>query len=282
MRIHAFLVSLVFVAAGCQSNPKTATAPVPPAPASVTIHASDYAFVAPDTIASGVTTIHLINDGPGLHHALLVRLDSGKSVADLLVVLKQHQPLPAWATFVGGPNVPEPGTESVATLDLVPGSYAILCILDVPGGVPHYMRGMFKALTVAPAPTATANTPAAAMPVADNAIQLSDFIFHLAKPLTAGQHTIQVVTAPGQPHEVMIVQLEPGKTAQDYVRWTTSMKGPAPGHAIGGTAAASSGMQQVFTATFVPGRYALLCFVPDVKTGKAHYMEGHLQEITVE
>ena len=120
------------------------------------------------------------------------------------------------------------------------------------------------------------------LPVADNAIQLSDMIFRLAKPITAGTHTFQVTTAPGQPHEVLVVQLDSGKTAQDYVNWTRTLKGSAPGHAIGGTAAAATGVVQVFTATFVPGDYLLICLVPDVKTGKPHFMEGMMQTVKVQ
>jgi len=254
----------------------------PPAPVSVTIHASDYAFSAPDTISAGVTTFYLVNDGPGLHHALLVRLDSGKTAADLLASLKEHKATPPWATYVGGPNVPDPGNQSVATLDLVAGNYVIICILDMPGNIPHYMRGMFRPLTVVPAAATAAGTPKAVAPVPDNAIQLSDYVFAVSKPITPGTHTFQVVIAPGQPHEILFVQLNAGKTGQDYVNWTKTMKGPAPGHAIGGTAAAASGTVQVFTATFAPGNYLLICFVPDVNNGKPHYMEGNMQTITVQ
>ncbi len=281
MRERFLVLVFALTVAGCQSKQKPVAA-APPAPASVTIHARDYAFDAPDTIPAGVTTFHLINDGPGLHHALLVRLDSGKTVADLIASLKKTpDAMPPWARYIGGPNAPDSGKESVATLDLVPGNYAILCILTMPGGVPHYLRGMYRALTVMPAPATTAGTLKAVEPVADNAIQLSDFIFALAYPITPGTHTFQVVTAPGQPHEVLVVQLDSGKTAQDYVKWTQTMKGPAPAHAIGGTTAAAMGVVQTFTATFVPGNYLLICLVPDVKTGKPHFMEGMMQTVTV-
>src|ERR1019366_5834031 len=115
------------LAAACQSKQKMAAPPPPPSPASVTIRAKDFAFDAPLQIAAGVTTFHLVNDGPGLHHALFARLDSGRTVADLVLALQKPGPLPAWATFVGGPNSPDPGNESVATLDLAPGHHAIIC-----------------------------------------------------------------------------------------------------------------------------------------------------------
>ena len=35
------------------------------------------------------------------------------------------------------------------------------------------------------------------------------------------------------------------------------------------------------TADFQPGRYALLCFIPDAKDGKPHFVHGMAKEITV-
>jgi hypothetical protein len=279
MRQHPIALVFSLLVAACQPKqaPPVASAP----PASVTIHAMDFAFAAPSEISTGVTTFHLINDGPGLHHALFVRLDSGKTVADLLRSLKKPGPLPAWAVYVGGPNSPDPGKESLATLDLAPGNYAMICMLDMPGGVPHFVRGMVRALTVTPAPAATAAMPKAVAPVADNVITLSDFTFALAQPITTGTHTFQVVSAPGQPHEVLVVRLDGGKTAQDFVRWLEKMKGPAPGQAIGGTAAAAPGVEQSFTATFAPGDYLLICLVPDAKDGKLHFMHGMMHVIKV-
>ena len=106
---RAWIFAAALLAAACESKQKPATPP--PAPAVVTIHASDFSFDAPAAIPAGVTTFHLVNDGPGLHHALFVRLDNGKTVADLLTSMKTLRALPAWVTYVGGPTVPEPGKE---------------------------------------------------------------------------------------------------------------------------------------------------------------------------
>jgi hypothetical protein len=279
MRTYRSALALSLLVTACES--KQTPPASPPGPASVTIEASDFAFVAPAQIPAGVTTFHLVNRGPGLHHALLVRLDSGKTVADLLASIKKQYALPAWGTYIGGPNVPDPGKASAATLDIAAGNYAIICILDEPNGVPHYMKGMYRGLTVTAPPPETPETPVVVAPNADNTLTLSDFVFALAKPITAGTHTFQVVTAPGQPHEVLLVQLDAGKTGQDYIDWARTMKGPAPGHAMGGTAAAATGIVQSFTATFEPGSYALLCLIPDIKNGKPHFMEGMIQTITV-
>src|SRR5262249_27214467 len=89
----------------------------PPTPVAV-VHAKDFTFDAPDTVTAGWTTFHLVNEGPNLHHVTLVRIDSGKTVADLEAAMKgQSQgPPPAWVVEAGGPNAPSPGSSLDATL----------------------------------------------------------------------------------------------------------------------------------------------------------------------
>jgi hypothetical protein len=41
-------------------------------------------------------------------------------------------------------------------------------------------------------------------------------------------------------------------------------------------------MSQYFSADFVPGSYALICFLPDVKDGKPHFVHGMVQQIEVQ
>src|SRR4029079_15518430 len=78
------------------TTPAQAGAPAAPAsmasfdPAThvAVVHAKDFSFDSPDSVTSGWTTFHFVNDGPNLHHAQLVRIDSGKTVADLEAALK--------------------------------------------------------------------------------------------------------------------------------------------------------------------------------------------------
>ena len=147
----------VFLAAACGSSDKSAaagaaaTAAVPV----VTVHAKDFAFDAPAEITAGVTTFHLVNDGPGIHHMQIVRLDSAKTVDDLIAAMKKPGPPPAWAAFITGPNAPLAGGDSNATFDIAAGNYALICLVDLPDGVPHFSKGMYKALTVKPAAAGT-------------------------------------------------------------------------------------------------------------------------------
>lgn len=262
------------------SGGDSATVAVAPAaaaaPAIVTVHARDFAYDAPDQIAAGMTTFHLVNDGPGLHHLVLIRLDSAKTVADLQVAIKNPGPLPGWAVLAGGPNAAAPKGESVATVDLGPGNYVMLCFVDVPNGVPHFAEGMVRPLTVTPVTTASA-----AAPPADAVVSLSDYSFALSQPLTAGRHTIKVEVAPGQPHELVFIRLGPGKTAKDLVAWMPKMKGPPPGEVVGGASPSISGSPVYVSVDLAPGKYVLICFLPDGKDGKPHFTHGMMKTVDI-
>lgn len=254
----------------------TATAASAPAPNIVTVHAKDFAYDAPAEIPAGFTTFKLINDGPNLHHVEIVRLDSGKTLANLEAELAKPAAPPTWAVFEGGPNAPDPGKESSATLDLEPGNYAMICLVDVPGGVPHFAKGMVHPFTVTAAPAG----PKAAAPAADMTLTLSDYAFDLSQPLTAGTHTFEVKNTATQMHEVELVRLAPGKTAEQFMSWVAKPSGPPPGSGLGG-AAPFVGAPVYFTADITPGTYLLVCFVPDAKDGKPHFMHGMMKTITV-
>jgi uncharacterized cupredoxin-like copper-binding protein len=274
------IAALALAACSAQKEPEKApanAAAAAPAIPVVSVHARDFAFTAPSQLTAGATTFHFVNDGPGLHHMTIVRLDSGKTMADLSTAMKKPGPMPAWAVLVGGPNAVGPGDSTSATLNLDAGNYVMMCLVDVPGGVPHFAKGMIQALTVTPASGA-----AAAAPTADVTLKLADYSFTPSKPLAAGKHTIAITNNGPQAHEVEFATLEPGKTAQDLLKWVMNMQGPPPGHAIGGSAPLDPGKTGYYTVDLAPGTYAMICFVPDTKDGKPHALHGMAQTITVQ
>jgi uncharacterized cupredoxin-like copper-binding protein len=125
-------------------------------------------------------------------------------------------------------------------------------------------------------------TTAGAEPTADETISLSDYTFALRGPLASGPHTVKVVNRGPQPHELELVQLAPGKTAKDLMAWVAKPDGPPPGNAIGGVTTLMPGMSGYFTATLAPGKYLMLCFVPDGKDGKPHLEHGMMKEVMVQ
>jgi hypothetical protein len=263
------------VSAARPSHEKLSSAPVAK-PNVVRIVGEDFKFEGPDAIPAGLTQFRFLNKGPALHHMALLKLEDGKTIADLRALMaKPGGPPPAWVVEVGGPNAPAPGLESNATMVLAPGNYVLICFVDLDGPA-HFTKGMVKPLTVTGTPATTASLPAT-----DVTATLFDYNFKLSAPLSAGTRTIRVYNAARQHHEVELVQLAPGASLSDFMNWMQKMDGPPPGKPIGGVAGIDAGMSQSFTADFVPGKYALICFLPDAKDGKPHFMHGMVQEVTV-
>ena len=246
------------------------------APNVLVVKTSDFAFQAMDTIKAGLTTIRLeTNAGPELHQVGLIRLDSGKTPADLFATMKTSPALPAWAKEIAGVNPPAPGKVAEATLNLEPGSYLLVCFVPSADGVPHIAKGMSRPLTVTGADVAAAQLPA------DVELKLNDYGFGLSTPLTSGAHVIRVVNTAPQTHEVVLVRLAPGKTAADVASWIEKQQGPPPGEPLGGVAGLGVGQTATFPVTLTPGDYAMLCFIPDAKDGKPHVAHGMMQNIKV-
>ena len=242
----------------------------------MTVHAKDFSYDSLPNIPAGMTTFQLVNDGKDLHHITIVRIDSGKTLADLKHELAMPAAPPSWVSLMGGPNAVGPAQESNATLDLTPGSYAMVCFVDQPGGVPHFAKGMIRPFTVIAGPAGAT----AAAPTADATIQLSDYAFDVSKPLTAGKHTIEVKNIGGQAHEAELVRFAPGKTMANLLAWMAKPAGPPPAEFVGGVAGLSTG-ENYFSIDLTPGNYGLICFLPDPKDGKPHFMHGMTKTITV-
>lgn len=244
----------------------------------VTFTAHDYGYTGPDRVPAGMTTVEIINQGQDPHHAQLVKLAPGKTLAEFHAAMKQD-PLhpPQWVRFLGGPNAIFPGDRTAATMRLDAGQYLILCLIPDKDGVPHVALGMEKAFVVTPARTASL-----AEPSPDLTITQHDFHFTLSKPITAGMRTIQVVNAGSQPHEVVLVKLEPGMKAKDFIAAVEpAPAGPPPGRLMGGIVGLDRGDHGFFQADFAPGSYGLICFFRDPKTGVPHFAHGMALDFTV-
>ena len=277
----AVIAAAASILIGC-SKPETppadsaAALPTPAAatPNMVTFTTKEYAFEGPDTIPAGLTMIHLTSTGQELHHVQLIKLEDSKTFADFQAAVKSGGPPPAWAVPYGGVN-PLLGGMAVATQVIEAGNYAVVCFVESADHVPHLAKGMMKALTVTPSTASTTEPPA------DVTLSLSDYTFTLSKPLVAGKQTIKVENAAAQPHEVVLVQLEPGKTMADLAKWAGEMKGPPPGKPIGGIPAFMKGKTAYFDADLTPGDYGMICFVPDSKDAKMHALHGMMTQFKI-
>jgi uncharacterized cupredoxin-like copper-binding protein len=136
---------------------------------------------------------------------------------------------------------------------------------------------MIRPLEVKPA-TGTA----AAEPASDVSINLADYSFTEAAPITAGSHVIKVSNTGPQVHEMFIARLDSGVTAQQVVAWIDhGMHGRPPAMPMGGVAGLRMGTSSYVVGNFTPGNYGLFCFVPDAKDGKEHAQHGMVKQITV-
>lgn len=248
----------------------------PASPPVVTLTARDFQFDSIPDIPAGVVELRLHNAGPNIHHAAVFKLRAGKNVGDLVAALKNPGPPPRWAMPVPSPNAPAPGDESNAITTLSPGRYAVFCFVDMPGGVPHFMKGMARQFNV----VASRNIAVAPKPAIH--LVLADYNFKFNKTLTAGTHVIHAVNVAKQGHEVEFFQLAPGKTITDMVSWIEGpMTTPPPGKPMAGIVLMMPGATGEFRITLTPGEWGAICFIPDAKDGKRHYMHGMTAQYTV-
>ena len=275
MRRLVLLSSLALLACGTGEK-KAADSSSAAAPAQnwVTIMAQEFTFDAPDTLPAGFTRVNLMNHGAEPHHLLFARLDSGHVLGELLQELGANK-IPTWVSWLGGPNAAMPGATTETVVELTPGNYAVLCVIPTADGTPHVAKGMVRPLTV------KAATAATIPPTPDVDLTLTDYTFSVDKPITVGPHVIRVQNQAEQPHELVLVRLEPGKTVQEFAKWIEKPQGPPLGAVIGGTSPQSKGVTNYVMADFSPGSYGFICFLPDAKDGKPHLVHGMINQFKV-
>ncbi|HTY07301.1 MAG TPA: hypothetical protein VMC86_12350 [Gemmatimonadales bacterium] len=275
--MHSARVAPLFVAAllvvSCERKPAAPAAQTSANP--LRIITTDFAFSSPDTVPAGLTNIVMVNQGKDPHQAVVFRIDSNKTLAEVQAGL-MGATIPTWITVFGGPNGAMPGDSAMTTTPLTPGNYMLVCFLNGADGKPHIAKGMIKSFVVTPAGTAMA------MPAADITISTKDFAFEVSPAITAGTHTIRMVNNGPQLHEIAVMKLVPGATMAKVQAWMQSnMAGPPPLIPVGGIAGLSVGQTANFTATFGAGDYLLLCFVPDAKDGKPHVAHGMMMPFKI-
>ena len=287
-------VALLAACAGEDSPRESESAAAPVAP-TVSLSSTEYAFEAPDSIPAGWTTLRLANLGGEIHYGHMVRLDSGRTVEELVdayaEAIRTSGPRPKWVTRFGGPGGAAPGGSASVTQYLEPGEYVWICPIEDESGAPHFGKGEVKRFVVYDAGTAEADR--AAPPEADVVVRLMDYAFTFEPPLRAGRHTIRVENAGVEPHDLVLMKLAPGISADDVAtalnperaRRDAPAVEPLPfeslGTPVGGIAAIGSGMESFFDMDFTPGEYVLICMAtaPD---GRSHIEHGMIRQVSVQ
>jgi uncharacterized cupredoxin-like copper-binding protein len=250
--------------------PATASAYVP---RRLDLVANEYGFTGPPTVAAGRRVVSVRNDGQKLHHVQLLRLTDGKSITDVFAALNRDPSvsrLPAWATPVGGPSAALPGATIASAARLTAGRYAVICWIPAEDGTPHFMRGMMMPIEVVDAgkESAPATGPL-------TTVIVREYGFQFIAPTRPGRRTIRVENIGSQPHELLIVRLNPGTSVEQVAAWSErGQSGPAPVADWTGVAALAPGKSATLSVDFVPGRYAVFCLSPDRTDGRSHVAHG--------
>jgi uncharacterized cupredoxin-like copper-binding protein len=246
----------------------------------ISYDAFEYGFRGADHVDPGLVNLQVVNTGKQSHQMQLVRLEGGHTAADFAAAAKANpQRLPDWSRLVGGPNGIVAGERTSTLQRLTPGDYVLVCWMPDTSGTPHFTLGMTKSITV------TAGEVAPELDVVpDITITLTDFAYKPSPPITPGRHTIRVVNQGGQVHETLVVRLPPKGTAKTFGTALTPGKpisSSPPGKPIGGVVGLAPGDSAVFTMTFTPGHYGLLCLFPDHDTGQPHFEKGMAMEFDI-
>ena len=255
----------------------------------VTFVASEYAYDAPASIPGGVTRLAIENRGEALHDITVLKLGEGRTIDDVIGFFQQmaageEAPIPDWVTFYGG-AVAAPGQTNSYLVDLAPGNYVVYSFGMDEEGVPDAAKGMMQTLTV------TESESTAALPAeTDITVEMVDFsyVVHgngVQGSVQAGEQTLRMINTGMEPHEMILFRLAEGATLEDFVSFMGSEEpaGPPPFVPAGGAPPISDGVETVYTMTFEPGRYVMICFIPSgANSGMPHFMLGMVQELVVE
>lgn len=275
------LFLLLALLSACSANSQGSASPTPSSQSSFTpmaIRATDFSFDLPQTLPAGLVEITMTNGGSDPHQANLARLNEGVTQDQVLAALKKgpEAALPL-LTFVGGPNTVDPGQSQEVILNLSPGQYIAICFVSGTDNVPHEAKGMYKFFDVK-----SSSTPAQVSdPTAQGEVLLKDLSIELPNQLKAGPALLKVTNQGPQPHELTLLKLAPGKSAQDALAFLEKPAGAPPFADAGGMGALASGMSGWIKLNLTTGNYVALCFVPD-PTGKPHFAMGMISSFSVD
>jgi hypothetical protein len=258
--------------------------------------AADFSFDMPTTTPAGFTRLTMLNDGEIDHHAMFMRVNDGSTLEQLQDALTQPDLglIFAVSQSLGGPEV-GPGGRASVIAELLPGQYEVICVIPEADGTPHYMMGMHTPLEV------TEPVGEAPAPQADLTVEMVDFAFEMPEmEIAAGPQLWAAPNVGEQVHEMVILQLAPGTTADDLQAALqaidpaaaaatpgaapaspAAMTGPPPFFAIGGVAPMNPGYTNWAVLDLEAGDYVAICFVPDPATGMPHFALGMIMPFSV-
>ena len=244
----------------------------------VDVAASEHAFRAPDTILAGLTTFRLSQEGRvrdgthlspaarqalgshagdetyGLHMLWLVRLDSGRTAAELFAAAQADSAI-SGTHMIGGPGFVFPPRTTNATMVLEPGNYVLVCYVGSAREDRrryHLLKGMLRPLTVVPSPGSTSVVPEPDVVVTMDSANVTT----LSGPVTkAGSWRVLFRNQSPRSVEVGIRRVHDGHTVAEAQAWRRRDGTPPVSEPWGGVVGLRSGSSMLSTVDFIPGTY---------------------------
>lgn len=244
MRHLILLAPLALLLAACGGGGDAATTNT------VQLRGDDFAFVLPERVEGGWTTIDFENTGDHWHEFALAKLGEGKTLDDVKKYLAdpkaQEGPPPDWVQIRAGIPTLDAGESASLTQKLEPGRYVLLCFLPGPGGKSHIERGMLRAFEVGA-------DAGAEPPKVDATLRLGGGL--AAPKIPAGERTFELRNDAAKPGSVFLTEFKPGKTEADLTRWEEAgAQGPAPARFLGGAIDVPAKSSVYLTLTLDEGR----------------------------
>jgi hypothetical protein len=209
------------------------------------------------------------------HEFVVLQLPPGKTAQDVIADAKKKGASAEddWIHFADSGDPLPTNSGAAVTMDLPPGNYVATCWQTGKAGggtgPPHVTIGMITPFTA----SASASVPAtASMPVAAYSVSVKNFTYH-GMPATVPANKPIVVSFTNKEsfeidHEFVVLQLPPGKTAQDVIADAKKKGASAEDDWIhfadsGDPLPTNSG--HAVTMDLPPGNYVATCW----QTGKA-------------
>jgi hypothetical protein len=273
-RLVVLMLVALLVIAAC-STPAAAPTPTPVAMPEVTVEVSDAGISAPDEVPAGLVAVTINNSTQAPTGPIFARLNEGVSQEQFMEALMADESGMAaisLVTLLGGAQA-EAGKSVRTVFDLKPGNHIALGFGEGPPQLANF--------TVAAGSGVAPAAPAAAV----NA-ELLDFQFALPDQIKAGVQTWQIENKGGQWHEMVVVKLNEGVTADDLMAMMMSGEepdGPPPFEQVAFWAPMSAGERAWMDVDLPAGEYTVLCFLPDFASDppKSHLEHGMVRTLTV-
>jgi plastocyanin len=223
-------------------------------PTAVEVEATEYAFDLPAEVEGGVVTMRFTNTGGLPHEFAFARIEEGKTEEDVREVIESGEEPPPWADDIAGVPGLSPGESVTVTRTLEPGSYAFLCFFPDPEGTPHAALGMYEVFSIV-------GDSGASLPEADATITATDEGLDVPT-FDTGEQTVEFVNDGSEPHELLLVEFEPGSSVRDVDRWIGGgYRGEPPATFLGGMQTIPSGESVLLTLDLEAGvEYTALDF----------------------